>query len=102
MKPELLRYSSAPAPGGHIVVTSLSHFPLPLYPADDCGSVLDDNHRERRMDDDVKCSFPQQKKDVRILHLGCGNSEVGVALLKKGYNNIVNLDTSSVLIKKSK
>lgn len=81
-------------------MTSLSTFPSPLYPAEDYSSMLNVNHRiERRHD--VKGSFPLQKKDVRVLHLGCGNSEVGAHLLKRGYNNIVNVDNSVVVIKKS-
>lgn len=100
IQPEILQYTYAPPPGGHIVVTSLSTFPSPLYPDEDYSSMLNENHRnERRLDE--KGSFPKQRKDVRVLHLGCGNSEVGAHLLKKGYNNIVNVDNSFVLIKKS-
>jgi len=111
LQPEILQYTAAPAPNvgktlanhtqNGIVVTSLSTFPLPLYPAEDYSNMLNENHHrnERRVEE--KCSFPMQRKDVRILHLGCGNSEVGAHLLKRGYNNIVNVDSSYVLIKKS-
>ncbi len=100
IQPEILQYTSAPPPGGHIVVTSLSTFPSPLYPIEDYSSMMHENHRiERRHD--VKGSFPMQRKDVRVLHLGCGNSEVAANLLKRGYNNIVNVDNSIVVIKKS-
>ena len=103
MRPEILQYTSAPEPGGHITVTSLSTFPLPLYeyPAVEYGSMLNENHRNERRMNDIKCSFPKQRNQVRILHVGCGNSEVGAHLLKKGYNNIVNVDNSVVLINKS-
>ncbi len=102
IQPEILQYTSAPPPGGHIVVTSLSTFPSPLYPAEDYSSMLNENDRNERHRNDVKGSFPKQRKDVRILHLGCGNSEVGAHLLRRGYNNIVNVDNSVVLIEKSK
>ena len=112
LQPEILQYTSAPAQNvgktlanhtqNGIVVTSLSTFPLPLYPAEDYSNMLNENHhRNERRVEDVKCSFPKQRKDVRILHLGCGNSEVGAQLLKRGYNNIVNVDNSYVLVKKS-
>jgi len=82
-------------------VTSLRTFPLPLYPADNYGPVLNESHREELRVGDVQFSFPLKRKDVRVLNLGCGNSELGANLLKKGYNNIVNVDNSYVLIKKS-
>jgi len=37
---------------------------------------------------------------ARILILGCGNSNFGVNLYNKGYENIVNVDISDVCIKK--
>lgn len=99
---EILKYSSAPAPGGHSVglVTSLPTFPIPLYPTDG----IDDEgimtipfyHEESRGD----VNFPK-RKDMKILNVGCGNSLLGEGLLKKKFNNIVNVDYSPVLIKKS-
>ena len=102
IRPEILQYTSAPAPGGHITVTSLSTFPSPLYeyPAE-YGSMPHENHRNERRMNGMKCSFPKHRQQIRILHVGCGNSEVGAHLLKKGYNNIVNVDNSPVLINKS-
>lgn len=37
-------------------------------------------------------------RDVSILHLGCGNSELPEKLYDAGYHNIVNTDTSSVVL----
>lgn len=80
-------------------MTSLCKFPHPLYPADDFMSYEYEIRQEERMDN-VECSFPK-RQNVRVLNVGCGNSELGASLLKKGFNNIVNVDYSSVLIEKS-
>lgn len=38
----------------------------------------------------------------RILHIGCGNSQLSMELYKLGYRNITNVDYSSTLINTSK
>ncbi len=83
------------------MVTSLPTFPIPLYPTDgidDEGimTIKEIYHEESR----GNVNFPQ-RKDMKILNVGCGNSLLGEGLLKKKFNNIVNVDYSPVLIKKS-
>lgn len=44
----------------------------------------------------IKClDFNKTKK---ILHVGCGNSELQDKLYEDGYHNIINIDISSVVI----
>ncbi len=89
-------------PGGHSVglVTSLPTFPIPLYPTDGIDDegimTIKEIYEERR----GNINFPQ-RKDMKILNVGCGNSLLGEGLLKKKFNNIVNVDYSPALIKKS-
>jgi hypothetical protein len=37
----------------------------------------------------------------QVLHIGCGNSQLGEYMLQSGFNDIVNVDYSEVVIKKS-
>jgi len=37
-------------------------------------------------------------KDKKILHIGCGNSQLQDRLYEKGYHKIINIDISSVVI----
>lgn len=39
-----------------------------------------------------------KNKEARILHIGCGNSELQFGLYSAGYHNIVNIDISGVVI----
>lgn len=39
------------------------------------------------------------KKDMKILILGCGNADFGPDLYDDGFENIVNVDYSEVVIK---
>ncbi|CBZ51554.1 Spermine/spermidine synthase family protein,related [Neospora caninum Liverpool] len=39
-----------------------------------------------------------QKRGARILHVGCGNSELAAELVEDGYTSIVNVDFSPVVI----
>ena len=100
---EIVNYTSAPPPGS-LTVTSLSAFPSPLNSSVSFEySGMEEVHQnERRIGMGGVSSFPKRKKDIRILHVGCGNSEVGAQLLKKGYNKIVNVDYSKVVVTKSK
>ncbi|CAI4223148.1 unnamed protein product [Auanema sp. JU1783] len=38
--------------------------------------------------------LPELKSDSRILHIGCGNSQMSMRLLEMGFKNITNLDYS--------
>uniref|UniRef100_A0A0N4ZVF6 Guanylate kinase-like domain-containing protein n=1 Tax=Parastrongyloides trichosuri TaxID=131310 RepID=A0A0N4ZVF6_PARTI len=40
------------------------------------------------------------KPNDKILHIGCGNSQLSQQLFDKGYKNITNLDFSSVIVNK--
>ena len=44
--------------------------------------------------------FPSKQK-CRGLHVGCGNSQLGEHMLHGGYTEIVNVDYSKVVIRKS-
>uniref|UniRef100_A0A0M3HT19 Methyltransf_11 domain-containing protein n=2 Tax=Ascaris TaxID=6251 RepID=A0A0M3HT19_ASCLU len=44
--------------------------------------------------------LPHLKLDDRILHIGCGNSNLSMILYELGFHNITNVDFSSVLIEK--
>ena len=37
-------------------------------------------------------------KNAKILHIGCGNSELQFGLYNQGYHNIFNIDISGVVI----
>jgi hypothetical protein len=82
------------------LVTTLPTFPIPLYPTDGIDDegimTIKEIYEERR----GNVNFPQ-RKDMKILNVGCGNSLLGEGLLKKKFNNIVNVDYSPVLINKS-
>jgi len=42
--------------------------------------------------------FKDSKNDIKILNLGCGNSELSEEMYDDGYLNIVNIDISPVVI----
>ncbi|ETN70798.1 methyltransferase domain protein, partial [Necator americanus] len=42
--------------------------------------------------------LPHLKLDSRILHVGCGSSQMSVQLYNMGYKNITNVDYSEVLV----
>lgn len=44
--------------------------------------------------------FPSRGR-CRVLHLGCGNSQLGEQMLMNGFMDIVNVDYSDVVISKS-
>ena len=46
-------------------------------------------------------AFPLKEK-CRVLHVGCGNSQLGEYMLHDGFRDIVNVDYSEVVINKSK
>jgi ubiquinone/menaquinone biosynthesis C-methylase UbiE len=49
----------------------------------------------------AKIDAPNREK-VKILHLGCGNSKLGVDLYEKGFKYVVNVDYSDTVINNMK
>lgn len=97
LTPKFLCSSSAVAPGGEISVHALNAWPLSL-PVDINGYEAE--HRDT-MNSELRRPFPPREK-VKVLNIGCGNSQLGECMLHHGFMDIVNCDYSSVVIKKSK
>ena len=43
-------------------------------------------------------SLNKSKSEIKILHIGCGNSTLSVSLYEEGFENITNVDYSEVVI----
>lgn len=102
LSPTFLANTRALQPGGMIHVKHLATW-TPQAPQ--CPLLTDGSGEEEYHEHDSKVSrelaFPSREL-TRVLHVGCGNSRLGEYMLHEGFTNIVNVDYSEVVIKKSK
>ncbi|KAL7543286.1 hypothetical protein ACHAXR_012604 [Thalassiosira sp. AJA248-18] len=94
LTPTFLAYTEAPPPGGEIIVGRLGSWALST------DGVNDEEARQHESPTNGRVITFPSKESCRVLHVGCGNSQLGEKLLKHGFTNIVNVDYSEVLIKK--
>eukprot|EP00579_Thalassiosira_antarctica_P011705 CAMPEP_0201912394 /NCGR_PEP_ID=MMETSP0903-20130614/3077_1 /ASSEMBLY_ACC=CAM_ASM_000552 /TAXON_ID=420261 /ORGANISM="Thalassiosira antarctica, Strain CCMP982" /LENGTH=298 /DNA_ID=CAMNT_0048447345 /DNA_START=91 /DNA_END=987 /DNA_ORIENTATION=- len=98
LTPKFLANTKAPAPGGEIVVRRLNT-PAPQCPPLTEGNDGDEARQNASPTNMGVVEFPSKEK-CRVLHVGCGNSQLAEHMLHGGFTNIVNVDYSEVVIKK--
>jgi hypothetical protein len=94
LSPQILNLVASP-PGGEIKVRRLKTLSDYKFNSTSDG---DANEEDRRQP--MSHEFPSTEL-CRVLHVGCGNSQLGEFLLQSGFTDIVNVDYSEVVIKKS-
>lgn len=93
--PQILNHVASP-PGGEIFIRHLNA--LPGY--QQYMSPLDGEANEKDWRQRESHEFPSSDT-CRVLHIGCGNSQLGEYMLQSGFTDIVNVDYSEVVIKMS-
>ncbi|KAL3761850.1 hypothetical protein ACHAWU_009015 [Discostella pseudostelligera] len=91
--PRILNHVASP-PGGEIFIRHLNALPgyqQYISPVDGEANEKDWKQRESQ-------EFPSSDT-CRVLHIGCGNSQLGEYMLQSGFTDIVNVDYSEVVIK---
>lgn len=107
LSPTFLQDTNAPAPGGFISVLGLDAWQAPQCPLLPTSEEDEDEEEEEQEQHDESSinsrfvAFPLKEK-CRVLHVGCGNSQLGEYMLHDGFRDIVNVDYSEVVINKSK
>jgi len=96
LSPQFLCHCRAPPPRGEILLRSLNNWQAPHCPSLLAGET---DGAEARQHESSASQFPP-KEQCRVLHVGCGNSELGELMLNEGFGDIVNIDYSEVVIKK--
>lgn len=94
LSPQILNHVAAP-PGGEIRIRHLN-----TLIGNQCNTTFNNDAKET----DWRLKEPQDFPPMdlcRILHVGCGNSQLGECMLLSGFADIVNVDSSDVVIKKS-
>ncbi|KAL9189062.1 hypothetical protein ACHAXT_011552 [Thalassiosira profunda] len=104
--PTFLSNTTAPPPGGVITIRRLvdfeqehrahvGHRPMAT------GDFLDEEARQHPSPPTSRgvWEFPPKEK-ARVLHVGCGTSQLGESMLHDGFTDIVNVDWSDVVIQK--
>ncbi len=94
LSPQVLNHV-APPPGGEIFVRHLHA--LPGY---QCTALDSDKERESGWKQQEPYEFPLTNF-CRVLNVGCGNSQLGEYMLQSGFTDVVNVDYSEIVIKKS-
>ena len=99
LSPQFLCHNWAPPPGGEISFHRLHNWPAVRAPQ--CPLLLNGDGTEEAR----QCELPTRKfplkENSRVLHVGCGNSQLGEQMLHSGFVDVVNIDYSEVVIKKS-
>jgi hypothetical protein len=93
LSPQVLNHL-APPPGGEIFIRHLHA--LPGYQC----TALDDDKKETDWKQREPYDFPLASF-CRVLNVGCGNSQLGEYMLQSGFTDVVNIDYSEIVIKKS-
>ena len=107
LSPTFLQDTNAPAPGGFISVLGLDAWQAPQCPLLTTSEEDEDEEEDEQEHHDESSinsrfvAFPLKEK-CRVLHVGCGNSQLGEYMLHDGFRDIVNVDYSEVVINKSK
>ena len=107
LSPTFLQDTNAPAPGGFISVLGLDAWQAPQCPLlttreeDEDEEEDEQEHHDESSINSRFVAFPLKEK-CRVLHVGCGNSQLGEYMLHDGFRDIVNVDYSEVVINKSK